>query len=226
MCMLTIHIAWGDPDYSFYPIIIKTSSDNPSAQPQDTPSPDGTLSTVSYAQPRSSYVKQTSCLTPPSPCLTERENWLSKEVCNGGHCQPGALCAPNPEANKGREGVFLKERKKRYPSRDKVLDSPGGSLLLLPVFMLPTTWLIDQSIKWRSQDRRWSWNQVGYSCWKNGVPLYPGRQTSRPQAKPGLLFGGPFTHPDLPVRKQLPDISSKHIFSPYLTSTWHNDRFG
>lgn len=47
MCMLTIHIALGDPDYSFYPIIIKTSSDNPSAQPQDTPSPDGTLSTVS-----------------------------------------------------------------------------------------------------------------------------------------------------------------------------------
>lgn len=115
-------------------------------------------------------MKQTSCLTPLSPCLTGSENWLSKEVCNGGHCQPSALCAPNPEANKCRDGVFLKERKKRYPSRDKVLDSPGGSLLLLPAFMLPTTWLIDQSIKWRSQDRRWSWNQVGYSCWKNGVP--------------------------------------------------------
>ena len=44
-------------------------------------------------------------------------------------------------------------------------------------------------MKWRSRDGRRSWNQVGYGCWKHGVPLpfshlLQERQTSCPQAAP------------------------------------------
>lgn len=71
--MHTHHIAMGGPDYSVYPAILRISTDSPSTHPLDTQAlrPPGALAAIGTTQ--QVQRKQTSLLSPLSPCLSEHK---------------------------------------------------------------------------------------------------------------------------------------------------------
>lgn len=136
---------------SFHPLTLSTSTDNlqPShLEPHAWGHPEHhELGTSQEQLPW----KQSSLLCPLSSCLTEDNDRLS-EVFNGGNHPPCAQCAPNKAKQGWRRNIFGTEKARHrglHPSRNSF--SPDRSLFLLLPCKVPITWLVDQSIKWRSQ---------------------------------------------------------------------------